>query len=354
MTTTKGTITIPALVDLHVHFREPGFAYKETMLSGIAAAAASGYSDVFTMPNVRPCPDTIEGLNAQKALVPANSPVHVHPFASITLGQTGEGNLVNIEELAPHVLGFSDDGVGVKDEAMMREAMIRCCAVNRVIVEHCEVRGVVAADPYSEWGEVERNVRLAEETGCRLHLCHISSKESVELIRKAKSRGVLVTAETCPHYLLLNNNCITTGQGGVPEDWDGNFKMNPPIRGLADQMALIAGIQDGTIDCICTDHAPHSEEEKSKGFAASLNGIVGIETAFPLCYTYLVKTGIISLQRLVELMSLNPRKIMGITDNPGKISFDVETEWTIDPEQFISKGKSTPFAGWKVVGKVIK
>lgn len=340
-----GIITIPSLVDLHVHFREPGYTEKETIATGSAAAKAAGYSDVFTMPNLKPAPDTLEHLRIQMDIIASDAAIAVHPYASITLGQTGEGELVDMEALAPYVAGFSDDGVGVKDEKLMREAMLRCKAVNRVIVEHCEVRGIPAADPRSEYLEIERNIRLAEETGCRLHICHISTKESVALIRSAKSRGVLVTCETCPHYLLLNDRMV--------ED-SGDFKMNPPIRSVADQMALIAGIQDGTIDCIATDHAPHTAEEKSRGFAGSLNGIVGIETAFPLCYTYLVKTGIIPLDRLVELMSLAPRRIMGLTSNPDRVTFDVETEYEIDPDSFISKGHSTPFKGWKVVGRKVK
>lgn len=339
------TIRIPALVDLHVHFREPGFTYKETIATGSQAAKRAGYSDVFTMPNVRPCPDTIDGLNAQLSIIRRDAAIRVHPYASITLGQTGEGNLVDIEALAPYVAGFSDDGVGVATEELMREAMIRCAAVDRVIVEHCEVRGIPAADPRSEYLEIERNIRLAEKTGCRLHICHISTKESVALIRAAKARGVRVTCETAPHYLLLNDQMIADS---------GDYKMNPPIRTLADQMALIAGIQDGTIDCIATDHAPHSAEEKSRGFAGSLNGIVGLETAFPVCYTYLVLPGIISLERLVELMSLAPRRIMNLTENPEMVTFDVETEYEIDPDQFVSLGHSTPFKGWKVVGKLIE
>ena len=344
MATQKGQITIPALVDLHVHFREPGYAYKETIVTGSAAALAAGYEHVFTMPNVKPAPDTVEHLKAQLSLIQPQNPLHVHPYASITLCQTGEGNLVNMEELAPYVAGFSDDGVGVATEELMREAMIRCAAVDRVIVEHCEVRGIPASDPRSEYEEIARNVKLAEETGCRLHICHISTKQSVEIIRRAKARGVLVTCETCPHYLLLNDRMVKDS---------GDYKMNPPIRTLEDQMALIAGIQDGTIDCISTDHAPHSAEEKSRGFAGSLNGIVGIETAFPLCYTYLVRPGIISLERLIELMSIKPREIMRIAEPARRVTFDVETEYEIDPSQFLSKGKSTPFKGWKVVGRLV-
>ena len=356
-----GEIRIPGLVDLHVHFREPGFAYKETIHSGSSAAACAGYSDVFTMPNVLPAPDSLDHLSAQTALIARDSHIGVHPYASITLGQQGGGELVNIEELAPLVPGFSDDGRGIQDEGLMREAMERIAAAGSIIVEHCEVNsllrgGYIHDGVYarahghrgicseSEWREIERNIRLSEETGCRLHICHISTKESVQLIREAKKSGISVTCETAPHYLLLNDRMLQE---------DGCWKMNPPIRDVADQMALIAGIEDGTIDVIATDHAPHSAEEKSKGLEKSAFGIVGIETAFPLLYTYLVKPGVIAMKRLIELMCTRGREIMGLAEDSWA-TFDLDAHYTIDPKQFISKGKSTPFFGWEVYGRCIK
>lgn len=355
----SGFIRIPALVDMHVHFREPGFSQKETILSGSSAAMCSGYSDVFTMPNLNPAPDSIDNLNIQKGIIARNSLIGVHPYATITLDRKGEGELVNIKELAPLVLGFSDDGCGVQSEDLMRRAMEQCAEAGSVIVEHCEVNsllhnGYIHAGVYarthghrgicseSEWREVERNIRLSEETGCRLHICHISTKESVQLIREAKARGVKVTCETAPHYLLLNERCM--GE-------DGCWKMNPPLRGVDDQMALLAGIQDGTIDVIATDHAPHTDEEKSRGLEHSAFGIVGIECAFPLMYTYLVRTGFITLDRLVELMSTRAREIMGLPIGTSWATFEVETPYEIDPRKFISKGHSTPFAGWQVYGR---
>ncbi len=355
----SGFIRIPALVDMHVHFREPGFSQKETILSGSSAAMCSGYSDVFTMPNLNPAPDSIDNLNIQKGIIARNSLIGVHPYATITLDRKGEGELVNIKELAPLVPGFSDDGCGVQSEDLMRRAMEQCAEAGSIIVEHCEVNsllhnGYIHAGVYarthghrgicseSEWREVERNIRLSEETGCRLHICHISTKESVQLIREAKARGVKVTCETAPHYLLLNERCM--GE-------DGCWKMNPPLRGVDDQMALLAGIQDGTIDVIATDHAPHTDEEKSRGLEHSVFGIVGIECAFPLMYTYLVRTGFITLDRLVELMSTRAREIMGLPIGTSWATFEVETPYEIDPRKFISKGHSTPFAGWQVYGR---
>lgn len=355
----SGFIRIPALVDMHVHFREPGFSQKETILSGSSAAMCSGYSDVFTMPNLNPAPDSIDNLNIQKGIIARNSLIGVHPYATITLDRKGEGELVNIKELAPLVPGFSDDGCGVQSEDLMRRAMEQCAEAGSIIVEHCEVNsllhnGYIHAGVYarthghrgicseSEWREVERNIRLSEETGCRLHICHISTKESVQLIREAKARGVKVTCETAPHYLLLNERCM--GE-------DGCWKMNPPLRGVDDQMALLAGIQDGTIDVIATDHAPHTDEEKSRGLEHSAFGIAGIECAFPLMYTYLVRTGFITLDRLVELMSTRVREIMGLPIGTSWATFEVETPYEIDPRKFISKGHSTPFAGWQVYGR---
>lgn len=358
----SGIIRIPALVDLHVHFREPGFVYKESILSGSMAAMRAGYSDVFTMPNLNPAPDTVDHFRIQQDIILRDSQIGIHPYASITLGQKGEGELVNFEALRGLTIGFSDDGRGIQDEALMREAMTRVASVDGIIVEHCEVNsllrgGYIHDGAYaqehghrgicseSEWGEIARNIRLSEETGCRLHICHISTKESVQLIREAKARGAQVTCETAPHYLLMNDRMLQE---------EGKWKMNPPIRDVADQMALIAGIQDGTIDVIATDHAPHSEEEKSRGLEKSAFGIVGIETAFPLMYTYLVKTGIITMERLIELMSTRGREIMGLPMDESYATFDLDAEYTICPSEFVSMGKSTPFEGWKVWGKCIK
>lgn len=360
--TRKQQIRIPALVDMHVHFREPGYPQKETIRSGSNAAMCAGYSDVFTMPNLNPAPDNIDNLRIQQGIIARDSLIGVHPYASITLGRKGEGELVNMEALAPLVAGFSDDGCGVQSEDLMRRAMEECARVGSMIVEHCEVNdllhnGYIHAGVYarahehrgvcseSEWREVERNIRLSEETGCRLHICHISTKESVQLIREAKARGAKVTCETAPHYLLLDERCM--GE-------DGCWKMNPPLRGVDDRMALLAGIQDGTIDVIATDHAPHTAEEKSRGLEKSAFGIVGIECAFPLMYTYLVRTGFITLERLVELMSTRAREITGLPQGTSWATFEVETPYEIDPGKFLSKGHSTPFAGWQVYGRCIE
>lgn len=353
-------ITIPALVDLHVHFREPGFEYKETIKSGSEAARRAGYSDVFTMPNLKPAPDSVENLKVQLDIIERDAATGVHPYASITIGQKGAGELVDFEALAPLVAGFSDDGRGVQSEELMREAMKRCKAVDSIIVAHCEVDdllegGYIHKGEYarehghrgicseSEWKEIERDIRLVEETGCRFHVCHISTKESVELIRQAKKKGLPVTCETAPHYLLLSDKDLQE---------DGKWKMNPPLRAEEDRLALIEGIKDGTIDCIATDHAPHSAEEKSRGLEKSAFGITGIEIALPLMYTYFVKTGVISLDRLVELMSTNARRIMRMGEPTEFINVDVETEWTINPSDFLSMGKATPFEGWKVTCRV--
>lgn len=358
----KGIIRIPALVDMHVHFREPGFTQKETIHSGSSAAASAGYSDVFTMPNLNPAPDNLDNLHIQQGIIARDSLIGVHPYATITLGRKGEGELVNMKALAPLVAGFSDDGCGVQSEDLMRRAMEQCVEVGSIIVEHCEVNsllhgGYIHAGVYarehnhrgicseSEWREVERNIRLSEETGCRLHICHISTKESVQLIREAKARGAKVTCETAPHYLLLNERNLQE---------DGCWKMNPPLRGVDDQMALLAGIIDGTIDVIATDHAPHTAEEKSRGLENSAFGIVGIECAFPLMYTYLVRTGLITLERLVELMSTRAREIMGLPTGASWATFEVETPYEINPDTFLSKGHSTPFAGWTVYGRCLE
>lgn len=351
-------IEIPELVDLHVHFREPGFEYKETIETGMMAAKAAGYSDVFTMPNLKPAPDTVETLGVQlEAIRKASEKIGgltVHPYGCITMGQKGAGELVDFESLAPYVAGFSDDGRGVQSDDLMREAMKRCAKIGKPIVAHCEVNdllrgGYIHDGEYarlhghkgicseSEWRQIERDVKLVEETGCQYHVCHISTKESVQIIREAKRRGLPVTCETGPHYLLLTDMDLKE---------EGRFKMNPPLRSKEDKEALLEGIIDGTIDCIATDHAPHSAEEKSRGLSGSAFGIVGLETAFPIMYTYLVEKGVISLERLVEVMSTNARKIMKLGE--GKtVKFEIG-EWTVNPEEFLSKGKATPFEGWTI------
>lgn len=348
----------PAFCDVHVHFREPGFSYKETIRTGSLAAARGGYTDVCTMPNLNPVPDSVENIKKQIEIIKKDAAVRVHPYAAITVGEKGE-TLTNMKALAPYCIAFSDDGKGVQSEDMMREAMIKAKALGKIIAAHCEDNsllcgGYIHKGEYarlhghkgicaeSEWKPIERDLRLAKETGCKYHVCHISCKESVELIRNAKAEGVDVTCETAPHYLIFNDMDLKE---------NGNFKMNPPIRSEEDRQALIKGLQDGTIDMIATDHAPHSSEEKSRGLQNSLMGIVGLETAFPVMYTYLVKKGIITLERLIELMAINPRRRFGLPKTDDICVYDLQSEYKIDPGEFKSKGKSTPFDGMTVSGK---
>ena len=331
-------VMFPGFCDVHVHFREPGFSYKETILSGARAAAASGYTAVCTMPNLNPVPDSLEHLRIQLNKT-AEAPVAVLPYGSITVDEKGAA-LSDLEDLAPWVVAFSDDGTGVADDGIMREAMQRCRALGKIVAAHCE--DLRYEDPRArEWREIERNIRLSDETGCALHICHISTKESVSLIQDAKRSHIDVTCETAPHYLLLNDSLL--------ED-DGRFKMNPPIHSADDQDALLEALSDGTIDMIATDHAPHSAEEKSRGFRKSLNGIVGLETAFPVLYSRLVTNHMISLEQLVSLMSDHPKKRFGISSNGDFTVWDLEDKRTIDPSRFLSMGKSTPFDGWSVCG----
>ena len=352
-------VFLPGFCDVHVHFREPGFSYKETIATGSASAAAGGYTAVCTMPNLKPVPDSKEHLREQLAIIEQDAIIHVYPYASITVGQMGQ-ELSDLEGMAPDCIAFSDDGRGVQSDDMMRAAMIRAKALGKMIVAHCEVNdllrgGYIHDGDYarehghrgicseSEYAQVARDLELVREIGCAYHVCHISAKETVELIRRAKAEGLDVTCETGPHYLVLDD-------GDLQED--GRFKMNPPLRSPADREALIEGLLDGTIDMIATDHAPHSAEEKSRGLEKSAMGVVGIETAFPLLYTYLVKTGLITLERLIELMAVNPRKRFNIPMNEEDYSvWDLSKEYTIDPEDFLSKGRATPFAGWKVSGE---
>ena len=351
---------LPALVDVHVHFREPGFFYKESISTGSRAAARGGYGAVCTMPNLNPVPDSPESLKVQLEAIEKDAAVKVLPYGSITVGQRGE-ELSDMEGLAPYVCAFSDDGRGVQSEDMMREAMLRAKSLGKMIVAHCEVNdllfgGYIHDGKYarahghrgicseSEWKQIERDLRLAEETGCPYHVCHISTKESVRLIREAKARGVDVTCETAPHYLIFTDADLCE---------DGRWKMNPPLRDEEDRAELIRGIIDGTIDMIATDHAPHSAEEKSRGLEKSAFGIVGLECAFPVMYTHFVRTGIITLDRLVELMSTNARERFGIDIGEDFTVFDISEEYEIDPEEFLSKGRATPFAGHRVYGKCL-
>ena len=348
----------PGFCDVHVHFREPGFSYKETIFSGSLAAAHGGYTAVCTMPNLDPVPDTKAHLKEQLDLIKQDGLIHIYPYGSITMGQKGEA-LSEMKAMAQQVIGFTDDGKGVQRDDMMRAAMKQAKQLNKLIVAHCEVNdllngGYIHDGDYarenhhrgicseSEWKQVERDLALVKETGCAYHVCHVSTKESVELIRKAKAQGLNVTCETAPHYLIMDDSYLQE---------DGRFKMNPPLRDKSDREALIAGIQDGTIDMIATDHAPHSEEEKSKGLDGSSFGIVGLETAFPLLYTYLVKENIISLGKLLQLLVTNPRKRFRIPMTTDFSIWDMRQSYLIEPEEFQSQGKSTPFTGWKVWGK---
>ena len=351
----------PGFCDVHVHFREPGFSYKETIKTGSLAAAHGGYTAVCTMPNLDPVPDSLEHLKVEEDIIKRDAVIGVYPYAAITIGQKGE-KLADMEDLADRVVAFSDDGKGVQSESMMREAMQKAKSLGKMIVAHCEVNellhgGYIHDGSYarahghkgicseSEWQEIERDLRLSKETGCAYHVCHISCKESVDLIRRAKAEGVDVTCETAPHYLLMDENDLRE---------DGRFKMNPPLRSEDDRKALIEGIQDGTIDCIATDHAPHSEAEKAKGLKDSAMGIVGIETAFPLLYTGLVHTGVISMERLLELICFAPRARFGLPVGDDYTIWDMSEEYVIDSKKFLSKGKITPFAGWKVLGRCMK
>ena len=353
-------IAFPGFCDVHVHFREPGFSYKETIKSGCAAAARGGYTAVCAMPNLSPVPDSGENLRVQTDIIKRDAFIHVLPYGAITVGEKGE-ELADLEAMAPDIVAFSDDGRGVQSDGMMREAMLRAKALGKMIVAHCEVNsllhgGYIHDGAYarthghrgicseSEYAQIERDLRLVRESGCAYHVCHISAKESVELIRRAKAEGLDVSCETAPHYLLLDDSMLQE---------EGRFKMNPPIREKADREALIQGILDGTIDMIATDHAPHSAEEKSRGLEKSAFGIVGLETAFPVLYTGLVKTGIISLEKLVELLSIRPRERFQIPLGNDFCLWDLESSYIIDPERFASMGRATPFAGMSVQGRCV-
>ena len=348
----------PGFADVHVHLREPGFSYKETIASGTRAAAHGGYTAVCAMPNLNPVPDSGEHLEVQEAAIAAGAVIHVYPYGAITVGEQGEA-LADLAALAPRVCGFSDDGRGVQARAMMEDAMVEAKALGKVIAAHCEDNallhgGYIHDGQYarahghkgicseSEWGPIARDLELAAKTGCKYHVCHISTKESVELIRQAKKSGVDVTCETGPHYLVLDDSCLRE---------DGRFKMNPPLRDRSDREALVEGLRDGTIDMIATDHAPHSAEEKARGLAKSAMGVVGIETAFPVVYTYLVKPSLVPLETVVNALTVNPRTRFGLPLGEDFSVWDLEDRYTIDPAQFLSLGRATPFAGMEVQGR---
>ena len=350
-------VIFPGFCDVHVHFREPGFSYKETIKSGSMAAARGGYTDVCTMPNLSPVPDSAENLKMQLDIIENDAVINVYPYAAITVGQKGE-KLSDMEAMAKNCIAFSDDGRGVQSDDMMREAMIRAKKLGKMIVAHCEVnellRGGYIHDgawakenghkgicSESEYAQIERDLKLVEEIGCKYHVCHISAKESVELIRCAKAKGLDVSCETAPHYLVLDENDLKD---------EGRFKMNPPLRATDDKLALIEGIKDGTIDMIATDHAPHSAEEKSKGLAGSAFGITGIELAFPIMYTHLVKTGVITLEHLIKLLTVNPKTRFGIKQDNGFTVWNLEEDFKVNPSEFISMGKATPFENCELSG----
>ncbi|MBR4951047.1 MAG: dihydroorotase [Clostridia bacterium] len=348
----------PGFCDVHVHFREPGFSYKETVATGCASAARGGYTAVCTMPNLKPAPDSVENIQIQKDIINKDATINVYPYGTITVNEAGNA-LSDMEGMQDMAIAFTDDGRGVQSDDMMRAAMLKAKSLGKMIVAHCEVnellkggyihdgeyakqhnhRGICSA---SEYEQIARDIELVKETGCPYHVCHISTKESVDIIRKAKADGVDITCETGPHYLVLDDSDLQE---------DGRFKMNPPLRSKADREALIQGILDGTIDMIATDHAPHSAEEKSKGLEKSAFGIVGLETALPVLYTKLVKTGILSLEKLVDLLCINPRKRFGIPMGNDLTVWDLNEEFTVDPDEFLSKGKATPFTGEKLFGR---
>ena len=353
-------VVFPGFCDVHVHFREPGFLYKETIRSGSLAAAAGGYTAVCTMPNLNPVPDTMDNLKLQLDKIQSDACIAVTPYGAITVGERGE-QLADMADMAPCVAGFSDDGRGVQDETLMRQAMQEAKRLGKVIVAHCEdnallhggyihdgeyakAHGHAGICSESEWGPIARDLKLVEEIGCAYHVCHISTKESVELIRQAKAKGLDVTCETAPHYLVMDDSHLQE---------DGRFKMNPPLRSAKDREALVAGILDGTIDMIATDHAPHSAEEKAKGLKGSAFGVVGLETAFSVMYTHFVKTGRMMMERLIELMAINPRKRFHLPMGNDFTVWNLGKKKTVEPDAFVSNGKATPFAGWTVYGECV-
>ncbi|MBE6828399.1 MAG: dihydroorotase [Ruminococcaceae bacterium] len=358
ITDTNEYSVFPGFCDVHVHFRQPGFSYKETIRTGTLAAAHGGYTAVCTMPNLNPVPDCAENMKVQTDIIRRDALINVYPYASITVSQNGT-ELSDMEALKETAVAFSDDGKGIQTEELMEKAMIKAKSLGKIIVAHCEDNsllkgGYIHDGKYarehshrgicseSEWRQIKRDSEIAKRTGCAYHVCHISTKESVEIIRQAKKEGVNITCETAPHYLVLDENSLRE---------DGKFKMNPPLRSAEDRLALIEGIKDGTVDMIATDHAPHSKEEKSKGLEKSAFGIVGLETAFPVLYTELVLKGIITLDRLIELMAINPRKRFGIPFGNDITVWKLGEQFTVNPDRFLSMGKATPFEGMLLNGK---
>ena len=356
----KRYTVFPGFCDVHVHFREPGFSYKETVASGCHAAARGGYTAVCTMPNLNPVPDSVPHLREQTEIIARDATIGVYPYGAITVGQKGE-QLADLEGMAPDVIAFSDDGRGVQDDGMMREAMQRARALGKMIVAHCEVNALLrggyihdgtyaAAHGHrgicseSEWRQIERDLNLVAQTGCGYHVCHISTKESVALIREAKKSGLDVTCETGPHYLVLDDSDLQE---------HGRFKMNPPLRDKTDKEALLEGVCDGTIDMIATDHAPHSAEEKAKGLEGSAFGIVGLETALSVLYTELVKPGILTFDKVIALLAVNPRARFGIPYDGSLTVWDLEKQYTVDPSEFLSCGRATPFEGKTLFGRCV-
>ena len=356
-------VLFPGFIDVHVHLREPGFSYKETIRTGTLAAAHGGFAHVAAMPNLDPVPDCAAALAVQRAIIEKDAFVHVHPYGAVSVGEKGE-RLADLDGLAPGVIAFSDDGRGVQSESLMREAMMQCRRLGKILAAHCEDNsllhgGYIHDGAYarahghrgicseSEWGPIARDLRLAEETGCAYHVCHVSTKESVALIRAAKRRGVDVTCETAPHYLTFTDEDLQE---------DGRFKMNPPLRAREDRDALIEGLLDGTIDMLVTDHAPHSREEKARGLEKSAMGVVGLETSFAASYTALVQTGILPLEKLVDLMHGAPMRRFGCgtelaEGQPADLTaFDLTKTYTVDPETFLTMGRATPFAGRALTG----
>ena len=359
------TLRLPAFADVHVHLREPGFEYKETIASGTAAAAAGGFADVCPMPNLKPVPDSLEALRPQLEAIKASAIVRVHPLGAITVGENGK-TLADMEGMAPFVCGYSDDGHGVQDPGVMREAMLRAKALGKTISAHCEVNsllvpggcvhdgqwaranGFTGISSASEWKMVERDLELVRETGCSYHVCHVSTKESVALVRCAKADGLPVSCETAPHYLVMTDDDLRD---------EGRFKMNPPVRSASDREALREGLADGTVDCVATDHAPHSAEEKGRGLRGSAFGIVGLETSFPILYTCLVEPGLLKFERLIDAMAVRPRTIFGLPQADMAADF-VEIELgcrrVVDSSTFVSKGHSSPFDGREVHARIMR
>jgi len=351
---------LPGFCDVHVHFREPGFSFKETMATGSASAARGGYTAVCTMPNLNPVPDSVENLKLQLDKIESDACIHVYPYAAITVAERGE-KLSDMEGMAKDAIAYSDDGRGVQSDDMMRKAMLEAKRLGKMIVAHCEVNellrgGYIHDGEYarahshrgicseSEYAQIARDIQLVRETGCKYHVCHISTKESVELIRKAKAEGLNVSCETGPHYLVLDDSFLQE---------EGRFKMNPPLRDKSDREALVQGVLDGTIEIIATDHAPHAADEKNRGLEKSAFGVVGLETAFPVMYTHFVKTGLMTMEKLMELLVYNPRRRFGIELGEDYSVWDLEACYKVDPEDFASMGRATPFEGMEVWGKCL-